>query len=265
MVAGWGFLGEHPDVTDRPSPEDAPSGAARLKARWEQRAQSDHRDFYVASHPSWDDEERWRAQARADLDTMLFQLDPTWVRGVQVLEIGCGVGRLARELLPRCAGYTGFDIAPSMIEEARRRVPEGAAFYVSDGLGAPAEVREQKYGLILAVAVFIHCPRSVVEALARDAVGLLAGGGCFRFQLLADHRDSEGISAVPADLAQAETEMQEAEASAPAAVQAEIESDAYMGHAFAYREAEELFGGLGGELQLIRPDAYHIYGELRRG
>jgi SAM-dependent methyltransferase len=38
-----------------------------------------------------------------------------------VLEIGCGIGRFAQALAARVAAITGIDIAPGMIEAARRR------------------------------------------------------------------------------------------------------------------------------------------------
>jgi SAM-dependent methyltransferase len=39
----------------------------------------------------------------------------------QVLEIGCGIGRFVQALAPRVAAITGIDIAPAMIEAARKR------------------------------------------------------------------------------------------------------------------------------------------------
>ena len=47
----------------------------------------------------------------------LVVLGPEW----QVLEIGCGIGRLQQALAGRMAGITGIDIAPRMIEVATRR------------------------------------------------------------------------------------------------------------------------------------------------
>lgn len=42
----------------------------------------------------------------------------------QVLELGCGVGRIGRELLGQCAGWHGVDISESMLAVARERLPE---------------------------------------------------------------------------------------------------------------------------------------------
>lgn len=41
--------------------------------------------------------------------------------GDQVLELGCGVARIGRELAPSCAHWTGVDISGNMIERAAER------------------------------------------------------------------------------------------------------------------------------------------------
>jgi len=57
---------------------------------------------------------RWSAeQVRAALDIGKNDL---------VLELGCGVGRIGRELAPRCGHWTGVDISENMIEHARDRL-----------------------------------------------------------------------------------------------------------------------------------------------
>ena len=39
-----------------------------------------------------------------------------------VLELGCGIGRIGRELAPHCARWTGVDISEKMIAHARERL-----------------------------------------------------------------------------------------------------------------------------------------------
>ena len=41
-----------------------------------------------------------------------------------VLELGCGVGRIGRELAPRCNHWTGVDISSKMIAHARERLAQ---------------------------------------------------------------------------------------------------------------------------------------------
>jgi len=47
-----------------------------------------------------------------------LELDPA----DRVLELGCGVGRIGREIAPHCAHWTGVDISERMIEHARERL-----------------------------------------------------------------------------------------------------------------------------------------------
>lgn len=55
-------------------------------------------------------------------------VDPT----ADVVELGCGTGRFARELIARGVGsYVGIDFAPGHIAEARRYVPD-AEFRLAD-------------------------------------------------------------------------------------------------------------------------------------
>lgn len=41
--------------------------------------------------------------------------------GADVLDLGCGIGRIAAALAPRCRGVLGLDVSPGMVAEARRR------------------------------------------------------------------------------------------------------------------------------------------------
>jgi 2-polyprenyl-3-methyl-5-hydroxy-6-metoxy-1,4-benzoquinol methylase len=76
-------------------------------------------------------------------------------RGTTALDIGCGIGRWSRILAARGASVTAIDVAPSMIEEARRRTPDGTA--IEYGV---ADVRTLSLGtrfdLVLAVTVLQH-------------------------------------------------------------------------------------------------------------
>jgi SAM-dependent methyltransferase len=55
------------------------------------------------------------------------------VRGLHVLDVGCGPGFYAQELLARGAvGVTGVDASATMVELARQRVPDHGTFRVHD-------------------------------------------------------------------------------------------------------------------------------------
>jgi len=62
--------------------------------------------------------------------------------GTEVLDLGCGIGRWSRKLARRGANVVAVDVAPSMIEEARRRSSEflGVPRSSSESLGAGGEL-----------------------------------------------------------------------------------------------------------------------------
>ena len=242
--------------------------AQLLKENWEKRSRSETRDFYVASHPGWRNPKHWSAQAERDAQLMLYQVDEQALADWNLLEVGCGVGRLAIPLSARVKSYTGVDIAPGMVEEARARCAslDNTRFFVSDGAGLPEDAKDRTYELILSLAVFIHCPKDVTASLIRAGYDQLSPGGQFRFQVLADPSDATGITSLE-DAALAHQEIEEMEAEATTEERELIDGHYYMGDAFTYDELGpflvEASGG-SGVPTLIRPDLAHIYGWVEK-
>lgn len=135
--------------------------------------------------------------------------------GPEVLEIGCGSGAMAAEVLrarPGIARYVATDIDPAMVALARRQL---------DGLGGRAEAREVDAsglpfadGSFDAVCSWLMLHHTITwEQVLADAVRVLRPGGLLAGYDLADSRRSRLVhtltrSAVrmidPADL---ETEL----------------------------------------------------------
>lgn len=97
---------------------------------WDPRRGRDYKSFWnsLASTPEGavigvlgeakSDDEIAAASARAlDIIRTILALSGREV----VLEVGCGIGRVARGLAPHCRRYVGVDISENMIHEARRR------------------------------------------------------------------------------------------------------------------------------------------------
>jgi len=100
-----------------------------------------------------------------------------------VLEVGCGTGRIALELVLNGHNVTGVDVSPSMLARARSRADEEAIdITLIEGDIATLSLGPDYYGFaLLPLDVFLYCPdgetqlatlRSIAQALTFN--GLLA-------------------------------------------------------------------------------------------
>jgi len=98
------------------------------------------------------------------------------------LDFGCGVGRLTRALAARTGDAFGVDISDSMLAEARRNVPEGAAF--------GRELPDREFDWIVSLIVFQHIPPERGYPLLKALMERLAPGGfvTLQFALYRDPR-----------------------------------------------------------------------------
>lgn len=100
--------------------------------------------------------------------------------GTKVLDVGCGVGRWSRLLAHQGGQVTGVDLAPSMLEEARRRAREEGVEdrcrFVESNL-SELELHE-KFSLIIGVTVLQHIldPKQFQSAVDRIALHLSPDG-----------------------------------------------------------------------------------------
>lgn len=97
-------------------------------------------------------------------------------RPERVLDVGCGVGRLACTLAVVAEHVDGLDRSPMMIERARRRCPNVAnvRWLEGDVLDPGLPLSNEGYDAITAVSSLHHMP--LQDALER-LVGLLRPGG----------------------------------------------------------------------------------------
>jgi uncharacterized protein len=109
--------------------------------------------------------DRWLLERLADLSN-----------GGPVADVGCGPGQVTAHLALAGADVTGFDLAPGMVEEARRRFPE-LTFEVADLRALPALSGGAGWSVITAWYALVHLAASEVPAaIARLADALRPGG-----------------------------------------------------------------------------------------
>jgi 2-polyprenyl-3-methyl-5-hydroxy-6-metoxy-1,4-benzoquinol methylase len=123
----------------------------------------------------------WRVQVGADGDSnRRLNSDPVlWefagdVRGLAVLDAGCGTGYLSRKLRDRGARVTGVDLAERMVEIARADHPD-IDFRV-DSCTELATLGDGEFDLVIANYVLMdtHDLGATMRAFARD--GKVVGG-----------------------------------------------------------------------------------------
>lgn len=146
-----------------------------MARRWDERARADA--FHYIESARWDGDVE--AFFRAGEERLTVLLDP-WLpdRRVLAVEIGCGLGRIARALAGRFERMIGVDVSGEMVERARE-LHSGLRqidFRVGDGASIPVETASAD--LVFSYEVFQHMPgKDVILANLRDAARVLRSDG----------------------------------------------------------------------------------------
>ena len=102
-----------------------------------------------------------------------------------VLDFGCGVGRLSRELSGRFERYVGVDISTGMVERARTLNSEFAnCTYVVNDRPDLSRFGDGEFDAVVSFIVLQHIPdRDLIRRYLAEFVRVLAPGGLVAFQL----------------------------------------------------------------------------------
>ncbi|WOS66705.1 class I SAM-dependent methyltransferase [Sinorhizobium fredii] len=136
------------------------------------------------------------------------------VEGLRVLDIGCGSGGLARELIAAGADVCGIDPEPTAIQTAKETAPPGR-FTIASAEALP--FASGTFDAAVMVNALHHVPEPLMSAALREAVRVLSDDGF----LVVMEPLTEGNFFETLRLVEDETTVREA---AQAAIEAELSS-----------------------------------------
>lgn len=111
------------------------------------------------------------------LQTIQRHLDPGFTMR-NVLDFGCGVGRILIPMAKQCESAVGIDISEAMLAEARENsIKEGVKNILLLQGDAALPSISQKFDLVHSFIVLQHIPPRRGEVIIRQLLDLVAAGG----------------------------------------------------------------------------------------
>lgn len=177
-----------------------------MREFWDRRAEEDA-FFFVDSRMQYGrpDLERFWADGESDLDKLLGALGVAVGPQDEVLEIGCGVGRLTRVLASRGASVRALDVSQRMLDKAAELNPElpNVEWILGDG-SSLGGVASSSVDVCVSHVVFQHIPDPAITlGYVREIGRVLRPGGWAAFQVSNHpqlHRPASAVARVRASL-----------------------------------------------------------------
>jgi SAM-dependent methyltransferase len=161
----------------------------KMEADWDQRARENARHYVATGQREWSDEDFLLSGRRTveeeilpDLNNICQGRDP---KGMRVLEIGCGTGRVTRALAEVFGEVHGVDVSGEMIAIARQSWADqpSVRLYKNNGMDLSV-LPDIEFDFAFSSIVFQHIPsKAIIENYVREVHRRLRPGGLFKFQV----------------------------------------------------------------------------------
>lgn len=164
----------------------ATAAAARLARPTLRAARHDYKRVWTALSATEDaakfwvqgstDEAELERTARYDVERLQRMLHIT--PDDDVLEIGCGVGRVGKALAPRCRTWIGCDVSPRMLRHAARRLEGLTNVRLVELSGYDLRpIRDESVDVVYCTVVFMHLAEWDRYGYIEEARRVLRPGG----------------------------------------------------------------------------------------
>jgi SAM-dependent methyltransferase len=160
-----------------------------MREFWDDRAREDPY-YYVDNRLAYGEPDLdvfWRGGEEV-LDGVHARLGVEVTSDQDVVEIGCGVGRLTRALAGRAASVRALDVSGRMLAEARAQNPdlENVEWILGDGTSL-APIADASADVVHSYVVFQHIPDpEITLGYVREIGRVLRPGGWAAFQVSND-------------------------------------------------------------------------------
>lgn len=177
----------------KPTEEEPPEGSGapaagwlkEIRRDWDERARENAR-AYINWPDVANEEEAFFQSGRTDYERYIIpflrkiQFDPA---GRTALEIGCGIGRLARWAAADFGRYIGVDVSPEMVQKAASFGIPRTEFQAVSG-GDLSGVADASVDFVYSFAVFQHVPdKAAILNYFAETCRVLKPGGIFRLHM----------------------------------------------------------------------------------
>lgn len=167
------------------SPKCRKQWLAAIRRDWDTRARDNAR-AYINWPDVADEEGAFFASGREDYAKYVtpflqkMQFDPS---GKTALEIGCGIGRIARRMVEDFRSYIGVDVSPEMVCKASSYELSRATFRVVSG-GDLSGIADSSVDFVFSFALFQHVPdKEAIFNYFAETERVLRPGGIFRLHM----------------------------------------------------------------------------------
>ena len=161
----------------------------KMQRDWDDRARENARHYVVNSKETWTDEEFYEGGRQTVANDILTDMQNVCQGrepgSMQVLEIGCGAGRVTRALGEMFGEVHAVDVSGEMIQLARAACAHQPNVFIYQNNGMDLQVvGDRQFDFAYSSCCFQHIPsREVIESYVREVARLLRPGALFKFEV----------------------------------------------------------------------------------